>query len=563
MKRMRFRFTAGFLAATLLLSLLSGCAGNGAPSSSASPSGIPENGQSQAQKTHVLKALGPETIITQYFKMGDRENYPVWHEFEKHAKDKGLAFEFELVPDDQYKVVIQTRMAAAADLPDMVSIGALDNTTALNLGQRGILLPLNDIIEQYSDGTAKSFYGDGGDGDFARKVNTATDGNMYWFTSTASATYKDKPVGTTMTVIYRQDWREKLGIPSPTTAEEFFEMLKAFRDKDANGNGAKDEIMVISTKRFQTGIAQWFGLVFGLDTKMIGIDMQTHEVVSPWYQPGVKDYFRYMNRLYNEGILDPSAQEDQTNAANAMSANYNYGTQTWLEPATGVESAYYMPLLPLPAVAGIDPLQVLQPSEYAFSWSKYAFTKNCNDPVAIAKALDLFTSWWYNDLSEWGIEGVHYTMENGEKKSLIEGVSDEQLFNDKSPIGVKLWGLGVFPRMNWGYRLDPYMPTEEQIRSDPRTAWNLEAMNLAISDSTKIATNDSGAFYALPTPEQVERASSLRTDLETYSEELCTKLIIGEASLDDWDTYMTNFKELGLDEMLKIYQDQHDRYRNS
>ena len=65
---------------------------------------------------------------------------------------------------------------------------------------------------------------------------------------------------------------------------------------------------------------------------------------------------------------------------------------------------------------------------------------------------------------------------------------------------------------------------------------------------------------ALPTAEQLERKSELKTDLETYSKELSTQLILGQASLDDWDSYMAELKDLGLDEILEIENDQLARF---
>ena len=42
----------------------------------------------------------------------------------------------------------------------------------------------------------------------------------------------------------RKDWLRKLGLKEPKTVEELYEVLIAFRDKDPNGNGKKDEIPV-------------------------------------------------------------------------------------------------------------------------------------------------------------------------------------------------------------------------------------------------------------------------------------------------------------------------------
>lgn len=55
----------------------------------------------------------------------------------------------------------------------------------------------------------------------------------------------------------------------------------------------------------------------------------------------------------------------------------------------------------------------------------------------------------------------------------------------------------------------------------------------------------------------------MKTDLETYSKELATQLILGQASLDDWDSYMAELKDLGLDEILEIENDQLVRFNDA
>ena len=40
----------------------------------------------------------------------------------------------------------------------------------------------------------------------------------------------------------RQDWLDQLGLTMPKTQDEYVKVLEAFRDKDPNGNGQKDEL---------------------------------------------------------------------------------------------------------------------------------------------------------------------------------------------------------------------------------------------------------------------------------------------------------------------------------
>lgn len=51
----------------------------------------------------------------------------------------------------------------------------------------------------------------------------------------------------------------------------------------------------------------------------------------------------------------------------------------------------------------------------------------------------------------------------------------------------------------------------------------------------------------------------MTADFETYYQELLTKLILGQKSMDDWDIYMEEMQELGLDELIAITQARYDR----
>ena len=58
----------------------------------------------------------------------------------------------------------------------------------------------------------------------------------------------------------RKDWVDKLGLAMPATTDELFEVLKAFQEQDANGNGEADEVVAIDFDNFANGLSQYFGL---------------------------------------------------------------------------------------------------------------------------------------------------------------------------------------------------------------------------------------------------------------------------------------------------------------
>ena len=83
-----------------------------------------------------------------------------------------------------------------------------------------------------------------------------------------------------------------------------------------------------------------------------------------------------------------------------------------------------------------------------------------------------------------------------------------------------------------------------------------------VEDADHMVFHDMTAL-AVPTIEEADRSAEIESDLNTYSEELLTKLITGKSSLDDWDMYISDLQELGLDELIEINQARYDRAFNN
>ena len=73
----------------------------------------------------------------------------------------------------------------------------------------------------------------------------------------------------------------------------------------------------------------------------------------------------------------------------------------------------------------------------------------------------------------------------------------------------------------------------------------------------------SSSTYAIPTQEEQEILTTYLTALNSYSDELGMNLILGNESLDNWDSFMQKFRELGLDEVIKVNDARYQRYKNN
>lgn len=541
------RFFSVTLAAFIVAGMLGAC-------NTVSSESQTSDGASPQSQMHHLKIMGPEST-NPFIKMNDRENYSVWKQFEEDLRARGLEIEVEIIPVDQYAVVSQTRTASATDLPDMLNVGWVDETTAINLANQGLLIPLEEILE-YSDGTAKDFFAN--EGAYSRKLNTFENGKTYWFSSLVSTVWKGEECGSPWTTLIRKDWLEKLNLSVPTTAQEFIDVMKAFREQDANGNGVPDEIAVFNVS-FANSIAGWFGL----GSELASINFEENKVVCPWYQEGIQEYISFMKTLVDEGILDVAAvdQLDQLITENKVACTVNYGTETWLEPTVNTGDAPAAEYVPFGPCTVSDSLTAYATRDaQRMSMNRFAFTKACEDLEAAAILLDYFCSEEYHMLTEWGIEGETYKIVDGYPQ-FLDGIGAaywEQMAQKGLAYGGCLWNNLIFPRMNL---------EQELSRTDAAApAYKLEYLENSVDYPHYYLgseTLNEMNYMAVPTLEELDKKLEIMTDLSTYSSETLMNLILGRLSLDDWDTYISELQSLGLDEYLAIQQARYDRYQNS
>ena len=91
----------------------------------------------------------------------------------------------------------------------------------------------------------------------------------------------------------RKDWLDKLGLEMPHDPESLYQVLKAFRDRDPNGNGKKDEIpMVGSNTLYCADAPSWIMNNFGeyvYDAYFLTYDENGNMVVYGYGQEEVRE----------------------------------------------------------------------------------------------------------------------------------------------------------------------------------------------------------------------------------------------------------------------------------
>lgn len=564
------RMWAAVLTAAMVMGSLAGCgakdAGDESSSASKSDAGsVSESVKEEVKELDTIKILGVDragtdnagnTVYLSDWVNGDSK---IWQQLTSDLAERGIQLELDLIAEDQYETVIQTQIAAGLDC-DMVNIHGVDSKTRMNLIKQGVLVSINEIWDKYSEDSTKEFYttGDGA----VLELNTMEDGNIYWLSPITVGDYQGDQWGSVKGAMIRKDWLDKLNIEMPKTTDELYDALLAFQEQDANGNGAQDELTRASLSSFYNGIAQMFGL--GTDLVCF-TDYESGKVTSPWYQDGIKDYINFMKKLYDAGLLDTAESGTENKVENRLALICSWWAGTYEEAAVivseGQPGANYVGII-CDSETGVSPVVSIQDGIQKNSSYEVAFTSQA-DPEVIGRLLDYLCSDEYSALTEYGIEGYSYEVVDGVKVKYTDSdISEVQLISNLPA----LWtNNAILPRLEIvdraqelatvieagyaaGYEESGYSDKANIIKDIYENSENYEFTRMTPSASLAVATED-----------ETQRSADLRADLDTYYKELLTKLIMGQASMDNWDTYLAEMKELGLDELIEITQNRYDR----
>lgn len=183
------------------------------------------------------------------------------------------------------------------DLPDIFWV---DNyMTYLELLDNDMLEPLTDAYRNCAGDYMRDVYASYGDDIFSAYIS---DGELYALPSTNN--------GYQYSVLWiRQDWLDKLGLEAPTTRDELVEVAKQFMEKDPGGNGAGNTIGIA----VQSNPLGSSSNSFGLDPIMASfgsypgqwVTGDDGKVVYGSITDETKEGLSYLADLYKQGVIDP------------------------------------------------------------------------------------------------------------------------------------------------------------------------------------------------------------------------------------------------------------------
>ena len=362
---------------------------------------------------------------------------------------------------------------------------------------------------------------------------------------------------------YREDHMKLAGWDkAPTTTEEFREYLRDLKEHF----GATDPqyipftVYQASHLGYNGQVSRFLFPSFGdLMEAGIAADSTGKKIVAGFATEQYKRYVTYLNSLMKEGLLDP----DAFSAKNAlMKAFMNEGH-------TSVNSLMvYMPESAFPS-GNIDLIipGTLE-SEYNndVKWAMPATTTawggmvptNCKNLDAALAYLDAFYSTEENPLNEKGtVWGFCFSM--GELGVTWEWKEPGKSYQEL-PIDLGEYSTRAEYNVGNGYSASPYAGICYFLDYDENGEVGFKAVNVMnnlIPDAVFITR----AAVLQLSEEENDIYKDAWQDISKYIAEMNAAFITGTKDVNtEWDTYIKTLDEMGLQDVLEVYQAALDRY---
>lgn len=234
-------------------------------------------------------------MVNQTAVQPDWNEIMIWDHYEEMTN---VHIQWDSVPSTS---VAERRNLALAtnDLPDLFYRTGISEADIAKYGPEGSFIALNDLIDSYAPNFSQIME----DFDDVRKGVPMADGMIYAFPGLSNTL----PVEINPNLYVNQAWLDAVGAEMPSTTDEFYDVLVAFRDGDPNGNGEADEIPWSASSLenvFRSLRGSWGLGNRGFSGGYWDIEPGTDELRFMPFSEAYKEMLQFVNKLYTEGLLD-------------------------------------------------------------------------------------------------------------------------------------------------------------------------------------------------------------------------------------------------------------------
>ena len=468
---------------------------------------------------------------------------------------------FEEIPDTEWDTKVNL-LIASDELPDAFIYGGFSAAELADYGSQGVFLALNDIIEEHGHYVKQVF----DQQEALPGAYTALDGNIYTLPDINECYH----CFYSMRAWINQQWLTNLGLEYPNTVDEFVNVLRAFKEQDANGNGdPNDEIP------FSGNATSWNSTIYPFllnsflhyDTSNLSVKEDGTVIFTP-LQPEFKEGLQWIASLIDEGLIEKEALTQTEEQLKTKGSNLDiallggFTSATWWsgvgsDNGEGSRCREYSGLSPLEGPNGV---RISPWAGTGFNMGNSVITTACEDPVPLFKMLDYMLSDEATLRSQIGELGVDYN----EPDEGAPGINGKPALYAKIPTSNTTGGTTgdeadtAMPNVFPSNRTSDFRLGEQADYSDPETQWQQEPRLYNESATYFAPYADEHMMYPGAvnlTAEESEKINFMKTQINDYVKENIVLFLAGEKSFDtDWDSFIAEFDNLNLNEYMELRQ---------
>lgn len=471
---------------------------------------------------------------------GKTMDYAENEAFKQIQENLGVELEF-ITPAAGSEIEQFNIMMTSGEMPDIIFTGwngfnGLFTDGADAYIEEGLIYELSDLVDQYAPNYKRLITEVMPE---VERNSIYTDaGNMYQFGCISP--YEEYAWNG---LLIRDDFLEAVGMDSPETIEEYEAVLTAFKDQ----LGCEAPLLM-------GAIDGTSGYLMSAWNLAPGIYQDNNVVKWGFNQPEFKEYLTLMNRWYENGLLyvdfatmDTETQQRlMTTGESGMILGSPATVNAWMAGIGTVSVGAY------PTLEAGQRINFRMVNRRLAAGFGAVITTDCENVEAAVKFLDYGYSEEGFMLYNYGIEGLTYEL-TGNKLTFDGFEYPEAQFTD----GMK--NNPEYPVMDaileFKLHAGPFLRFEHQSNPtlDPYTLSVLQE----ITEGADPVLNMPPVTY---TSDENATINEIMTQINTYANTSILEFIMGIRSLDEFDSYVAEIEDMGIQDVIDICQDALDRY---
>jgi len=531
LKAFPVKTAVSLLLAALLVFNLAGCSGGGKEPAAESDAAFNKEGLPIVNEPVTL-----DVLTVRWGNMGDTFLQNQW--LKDLEKQTNVKINWQIMSSNDWGEQ-KSIMLASGTLPDIIfgDIVFSDSDIVNNLSY---FRPLDEYIDQYMPNLKAAME----ETPEMKQMSTFPDGKIY----SLPARLPSRPESSIQPII-NKTWLDKLGLDVPDNTEELYQVFKAFKEQDPNGNGKADEIPVSGSGDISVDLYNPFGITDINANSMMVVDGE------PLFYPITENYkeaIKWAHQLYAEGLIDQEVFTQDNTMLTAKQQNPDVPlvgfSNQWVPDA--VFGKWKDQYIAIPPIAGPDGkrYQGGEPGGLSLRRNQLLITTSNEHPEVSARWADQFYTNEASIQNFWGAIGTVIKKNDDGTYTLMnppEGTSADAWYWDQS---VRDFG----PKY-----VSPSF--ERNIILDETTG---DGLKLVIDKlgSDYVTTPFPNVMYSA---EEFQELPTLTTDIDGYVSTTRAKWIT-EGNIDqEWDAYVNKLNEMGLERLLQIRKDAYKRYTSA